>query len=272
MKLAWLTDIHMNFNVLAKRKDFYSSLKISSSDAYLISGDIADASSVEKILIEMSEELKAPIYFVLGNHDYYGSSVVLLREKIEKFCEKHSFLNWLPQCEIVHLTRNTALVGQDTWADGRYGNYGMSRVVLNDSRMIMELLQANSLGKFPLLYKMQELADRDAESLEKSISKALENEDLAELLILVHVPPFAESSMHEGKRSDDNFMPFFSSKATGDVLLKTAQAHPNVNFLVLCGHTHSKSYFKPLVNLEVKAGESEYGKPKIQELIEVKNG
>tara|TARA_Y100000992_G_C21264357_1_gene493095 strand:+ start:1876 stop:2103 length:228 start_codon:yes stop_codon:yes gene_type:complete len=75
--------------------------------------------------------------------------------------------------------------------------------------------------------------------------------------------------MHEGEISNDDYLPFFASKITGDVLLNAAKDNPDIDFLVLCGHTHSSSYYKPLDNLTVKAGSAEYGKPIVQEVIEL---
>lgn len=75
--------------------------------------------------------------------------------------------------------------------------------------------------------------------------------------------------MHDGQVSNDDYLPFFASKITGDVLLEAAKDNPKIEFLVLCGHTHSDSYYKPLDNLTVKAGSVEYGKPTVQEVIEL---
>jgi len=43
MKLAWLTDIHLNFLKKDRRKQFFDSIINSYCDAVLISGDIAEA-------------------------------------------------------------------------------------------------------------------------------------------------------------------------------------------------------------------------------------
>lgn len=39
------------------------------------------------------------------------------------------------------------------------------------------------------------------------------------LLLVTHVPPFKEACWHEGRISDDDFLPHFTSQAVGDVLL-----------------------------------------------------
>jgi len=71
MKLIWLTDIHLNFLWPELRMDFYRKTIDTSGDKTLISGDIAEATSISTILKKMAEAIKKPIYFVLGNHDYY---------------------------------------------------------------------------------------------------------------------------------------------------------------------------------------------------------
>jgi hypothetical protein len=52
---------------------------------------------------------------------------------------------------MVRLNKDTVLVGEDCWAEGRYGNYTESRVMLNDSRMIRELREGSMIGKYQLL-------------------------------------------------------------------------------------------------------------------------
>ena len=54
-----------------------------------------------------------------------------------------------------------------------------------------------------------------------------------------------------------------------DVVLKIAQDNPGVDFIVLCGHTHSPGIHQPLPNLLVKTGIAEYYYPEIQEVIAV---
>ncbi len=71
MKLAWITDIHLNFINLTARQKFYQEIIGSECDGVLLSGDIAEAPSIKDILQELSDFIEKPVYFVLGNHDYY---------------------------------------------------------------------------------------------------------------------------------------------------------------------------------------------------------
>ncbi len=105
--------------------------------------------------------------------------------------------------------------------------------------------------------------------MEKSIEQAVRSYNPQKIIVLIHVPPFREVCMHEGKISSNDYLPFFSSKVTGEILMHAAESYPEIEFLALCGHTHSKGLLQPCPNLIVKAGASEYGKPSIQEVIEI---
>jgi predicted MPP superfamily phosphohydrolase len=96
MKLTWLTDVHLNFLEKDKRMDFYQMLIATDSDGVVLSGDIAEATSIELILKEMANATQKPIYFVLGNHDYYRGSVHDVPSKMTSIIKDEPFLFWLP--------------------------------------------------------------------------------------------------------------------------------------------------------------------------------
>tara|TARA_Y100000992_G_C21264357_1_gene493094 strand:+ start:1498 stop:1869 length:372 start_codon:yes stop_codon:yes gene_type:complete len=122
----------------------------------------------------MAKHIAKPICFVLGNHDYYQSGVKNVRQKVTQLSQENP------------LSKDILLLGEDCWADGRYGNYSDSRVMLNDSRMIQELREGNIIGKYQLLDAMQKLADNDAKRLENNLQLAVQ-EHLSKKII---VPPF----------------------------------------------------------------------------------
>ena len=266
MKLAWLTDIHLNFIDEDARHKFCQEIVNIQCDGVLITGDIAEAPCLIDILNEMEEHIKKPIYFILGNHDYYRSQINEVREAMRSLTQTHEKLFWLPASGRQQLSKDTFLIGNDGWADGRLGDYENSRVVLNDSRMISDLFQEKILGKYQLLKKMQELADSDADKLKNDLEQAV-SQNPKKIIVLTHVPPFKEVCFHQGEMSDDNWLPYFSSKVTGDVLTAVAQQNPEIEFLVLCGHTHSEANFRPCNNLIVEAGKAEYYRPVVQKII-----
>ena len=122
MKLAWLTDIHLNFLDADERKHFYQEIYNTECDSVLISGDIAEAPSIKNILQELAIFIKKPIYYILGNRDYYRGHVDAVRNEMTALTESNEYLFWLPASTNMQLDNNTLLVGQDGWADGRLGN------------------------------------------------------------------------------------------------------------------------------------------------------
>lgn len=174
MKLAWITDIHLNFIDLATCQKFYQEIIDSECDSVLLSGDIAEAPSIKNVLQELSDFIKKPVYFVLGNHDYYRGQVNEVRSEMVELNESSEYLFWLPASGPLRLDKHTFLIGQDGWADGRLGNYQNSPISLNDSRMNTDLFQEKLLGKHQLLQKMQQLADLDASALHYDLMQAIE--------------------------------------------------------------------------------------------------
>lgn len=268
MKLAWLTDVHLNFIDKEARQNFYQAIINTQCDAVLITGDIAEAPCVADLLKEMADYLARPIYFILGNHDYYRGQIDEVQSVMTALTVSHENLFWLPVLGIQPLDNDTFLIGQDGWADGRLGDYQNSRVVLNDSRMIADLFQEKILGKSQLLQKMQQLADKDVAKLKNTLEQTLSRKP-KKIIVLTHVPPFKEACLHEGKISDDDWLPYFSSKVLGDMLMQSAQENPETTFLVLCGHTHSEAIYRPMHNLTVEVGSAEYGYPAVQKTIEI---
>lgn len=266
MKLAWLTDVHLNFLDANERKNFYQEIISTRCDGVLVSGDIAEAPSIKNILQELAIFIKKPIYYILGNHDYYRGQVDVVRDEMTALTESNEYLFWLTASKVMQLDNNTLLVGQDGWADGRLGDYHNSRVALNDSRMISDLFQEKILGRSQLLAKMQQLADYDASQLQEQLIQAAIQRP-QRIIVLTHIPPFKEACLHEGKISNDDWLPYFASKASGDVLMNICTKYPNIDFLVLCGHTHGKATYHPFPNLIVEAGHAEYNKPEIQRVI-----
>ena len=101
MKLAWLTDIHLNF--LRDPDGFIGFLAESDADAFLVGGDIGEADDVCLHLNGMDNALGRPVYFVLGNHDYYRGSIAGVREKVAALCEACPNLHYLSNEGVIPL-------------------------------------------------------------------------------------------------------------------------------------------------------------------------
>jgi Icc-related predicted phosphoesterase len=230
----------------------------------LIGGDIGEADSVQGYLRELEDSLAMPIYFVLGNHDFYGGSLLSTKARILDQTTRSRYLHWLPPAGVVVLSKTTALVGHDGWGDGRLGEGPLSEVLLSDFFVIEEL---RDLDKLELFHRLNVLGDQAAQHVRRVLPQALDS--FARVILLTHVPPFEESCWHEGRISNAGFLPHYTCRALGEALLDLMDSRPHSYLTVLCGHTHSPGFAQIRNNLVVHTGAAEYGAPVIQEVFEV---
>src|SRR5436190_623439 len=95
-----MTDIHLNFLKPLALRAFYDRVKAEQPEALLITGDIAESDSVARVLDEMQRHTGAAVYFVLGNHDYYRSSIRTVREEVGRI----KGATWMQTAPPVQLT------------------------------------------------------------------------------------------------------------------------------------------------------------------------
>ena len=126
-RVAWLTDLHLNFVTPGHIDRLCRAVQEAGADAVLLGGDIAEAPDVADYLEGLDARLGLPLYFVLGNHDFYRGSIARVRAAVRALSARSPRLHWLPGSGVVALTPGTALIGHDGWADGGYGNYERSR-------------------------------------------------------------------------------------------------------------------------------------------------
>lgn len=262
-KLIWVSDVHLNFlqNKDELRYEFYKKLEEAEGDHILITGDIAESHNVVFFITEMEGRTGKPVHFILGNHDFYGSSVVATRRSV-----RH--LGYLPKSFGVPLSADTVLIGVDGWGDCRNGDYENSRLTMSDWLYIDDLRKEYGKGMAKLKTKLMSLADLDAGKLKRRVLRAIEN-GYKKIIIATHVPPFKEACLNAGRKSTDGGLCFFSSKCLGDTILPIAKKNSGVDFLWLSGHTHSRAKHKPCNNLTSKVAKAEYFYPQIEEIINV---
>ena len=269
MRLAWLTDIHLNLVSADRWWDLMDSVK-HGADIVAISGDIAESPTVSECLAKIARVIKKPIYFVLGNHDFYRGSVASTRKQITRIAQDSQYLHYLTAMQSVELTPKTALIGHDGWADTNFGDYRRSDVILGDHQLIAELapwFDGARIDKSNLRRAMTSLAAAAARHFKVVLEEAASKH--SNVIAVTHIPPFQEAALYRRQPSDDHFLPYFACRIVGDVMRSIMQQHPNSNLLVLCGHTHSQAEVQVLDNLRVLTGAAEYGRPRICQILDV---
>jgi predicted MPP superfamily phosphohydrolase len=269
MRLAWLTDIHLNFINQSESRRFLEVVR-SEADAVVITGDIAESPTIELCLREIEQSLKRPVYFVLGNHDFYRGSIAETRDRVSRIADDSEYLVYLTTSGVIELSSQTALIGHDGWADARFGDFDRSEILLNDYLLIAELVgphAVQTIDRYGLRRTLGKLGDEAARHLEPLLRKAVER--YPHVIAATHVPPFREATWYDGRISDDDWLPHFSCKAVGDLFRREMQSKAECELLVLCGHTHGQGEFRPMENLRVLTGEAHYGRPAIQQILDV---
>jgi 3',5'-cyclic-AMP phosphodiesterase len=260
-RIAWLTDLHLNFVAPRDIDRFLMRVESERPDWVLIGGDIGEAHDVALHLRRIESRLSGNIAFVLGNHDFYRGSIARVRAEMTELCREKPRLVYLNDAEVVELAPNVGLVGHDGWADARVGDYERSDVMLNDYLLIQELAFASKSDRRALLEK---LGDEAAAHIRRVLPIALERYE--HVMLLTHVPPLREACWHQGAISDDEWSPHFTCLAVGNAILEVMAKWPSRQLTVLCGHTHSPGECRPLANVHILTGEARYGSPTVQRI------
>ena len=274
-RIVWCTDIHLDHlweaifvNGLTDGSRRPSEVKVAqfcqkildkNPDSVLITGDNSIAPMIETHLGWLEKHIPGvPIYFTLGNHDYYDGSIQNVRSHINKYDGvNHHGAIWLNTQGVVKLTDKTALVGHDGWYDGGYSDWFKSRLVMTEYHVTQEFRFQPPL----VVHKrLQELAQECADHILNHVEVATQT--YKNVLFATHVPAFRNNSRAPDRRlSDSQWLPNMSSKKAGDALLHVAKNHPEVKFTCLSGHTHTSWEEQYLANLREITGASRYGNP-----------
>lgn len=281
--LVWVTDIHLNMAPPAEQLASRWAAE-GGRTGLVISGDIAEAPTLISDLDALVRGYGGPVYFVLGNHDLWRSSRREVRSSLRAAAKQRETTRppqgrwfWLTD-KVVHLGEGTWITGNDGWYDARAGNLA-TKMMLNDwvyieeFREILSSPPAHQLARsgepHPVIDAIQQFARRWAD---EAASAARRNLDLAisrgakRVIFVTHIPPFEQTSLHEGK-VDPNGLPYYCNVVMGGMLLEVASLHPGVDFHVLAGHTHERTHKLLLDNLLVQVGHSDYSHPAVAGLV-----
>ena len=277
MRLAWATDIHLDMtgDTIGKIRSLASDA--ASTDAVLITGDISVSNNILQHLSLLELTIEKPIYFVLGNHDYYGSNIMSVRKTVNDFCNSSSYLRYMSSVPFVRLQPGVNLIGHDSWYDAQNGNPRNNVVLMNDWIQISDFNSAlrgsysgQVLNKDVIIQISQRLAQQSVNHIANGIKAVVKESD--HIIVMTHVPPFRESfngmNKHSGTSVND-VLPWYTCKLMGDTLLAAAKTYPHVKFTVLSGHAHSHYDNDLLNNLNVKVGRAIYGNPQLASSISI---
>ncbi len=246
-ELVWLSDLHAD----SLRSDLVVDLEVlgrESPEGILITGDISNADRLDDHLTALAT-LRCPIFFILGNHDYWNGSFAGVAALVRSACSKKTNLVFLDQSELVQLGGGTVLIGGQGWGDGQAGLGEQSPVTSRDRQLIQEFADKPRDRYFKML---REMGRASAFGFSKMAVLALE--DSQHLILATHVPPFAASAL---RKPQD--LPYYVNMALGEEIVRIALQFPGKRISVYCGHTHRKCVYRPLPNVTVHVAEATSG-------------
>ena len=278
MKYIHITDIHLdhlgnrrqsqqallqeNFAIVKQVAiKLVEEMDAANTDVCCLTGDISSGQLIDihlGIIGSVFESYNKKLLFVLGNHDFYHSSFCSVLDRVrEQVSNNPTSLYYLS--DKPYHTKEQSFVGHDGWYDGLYAPFGGKSVEMNDYYVIEELREIPSRDL--LFASCREKANIAATKTKGDLEYTIASKSPTKVVVLTHVPPFRELSTYKGKISDDMWMPCFSSKQYGDMLLTVANKNPSVSFDILCGHSHGEAMHLALANLRGYTGPAEYGNP-----------
>lgn len=262
VSIRWASDLHLDHADPSVVASLHLALRQNPGVPVILTGDLSTAPRLVDDLHQLADAARAPIWFVLGNHDHYHGSVGAVRDAVIAVGVLHPNVRWLPPAGVVMLDETTALVGVDGWADGRHGNALTTPLVLNDDRLIAEVAaQPDRLGRLAV---KRALADGDATRLTTLLDRAAAQ--ARTIVVATHVPPFVEALPTSGRLSREEWHPLLVSGASGRVLRDFAASHPRHRVEVLAGHSHAARDVQLLPNLRCRVAAARYGAPRVESL------
>lgn len=245
-KYLWYSDTHFNLTFPWTRHAFVERVKDEKPDGLILTGDISCGLTIGNILTFLAKELENfPIYFVLGNHDYYGASFAESEKIVSKITQKYNNLIWLTQHDKVAVNEGVAFIGDEGWYDARLGDanflaYNLDWIMVSDFRNFKSFEAKKEYG--------EALADASTARLKTKLLHALESNHT--IYILTHMPPWAETCRGAGTELAEFWLPYNINSGLGKMIETVMQEHPNQTAVVLSGHTHIPAILHVAHNIE----------------------
>jgi predicted MPP superfamily phosphohydrolase len=264
-KIAWITDPHFDKCDIEEINKLIKEIKQEKCDGVIITGDISERGTTGVYLKFLQSGINIPVWFVLGNHDWY----YITREQGNQLLKTYisNKLVWLDQAEgEIKLTKHTCLIGHENWWDAAFGeSFGfLDGFVMSEDYKNISFIAAPKGSDAPFM-PVRELSRKCTEIILAKLSEAFK--EYEEVVLAIHVPPFAEACVVGGIQIPNNWLNHFCNKELGDELKTLMKSLPDKKLKVLAGHTHGKIKIKIQDNLVVKVGKASVGRPKIAAIL-----
>lgn len=249
-KYLWITDPHI------KPWNRHKLLKLildNNPVGIFLTGDITYGPNLVSDLNYLGERVGCNIYFVLGNHDYHGSSLEKTHNGIRELCIKHKNLIWMTEADIISINDKTALIGTEGWYDARNGDpkyirYSLDWIFVSDFKSLPSMKERIEV--------FRKMADESADVLSKRLKIALNQHDT--VYLLTHFPPWKEANRDVGTFMERLWKPYNVNLVLGGALETVMDNYSDKNLIVLAGHTHTDCWINVSSNIECRVNQAKY--------------
>lgn len=262
-KLCWLTDLHLDRTAPDERSALFRKLRNDDYDQAIITGDIATAETLCDELAQLADACgKKPLYYTLGNHDFYGSDLEQVYGRMRRLCDKIPNLHHLQDAGVVRLNQTTALVGHHGWADARAG-WGRKTVIKSPDHVSID--DFSRLSQSECYDRMEGLGNESTKLIRRLLVPTLAR--YQHVVVATHVPPFPSCTQYDDRRCGKTHLPHYCNVSMGAMLIALAKRHSHRRITVIAGHTHSACKANIIKNLRCIVGGVIPRKPQIQETL-----
>lgn len=262
-KYLWITDPHFNFSSPEQNKKFLEHVKGYNPAGIFLTGDISTGRELSSHLKLILGILDCPIYFVLGNHDYYRSSFAHIDYEMSYLSKRHGNLHYLNNEDPISLSEKVAVIGHNGWYDAGWRTPVFPFVFWADWYFIHDFRFHDSNADRMSLMKYK--AEVATENLKIKLEKSLKTHHTTYLL--THFPPWPEKIDKWGGLVETFWKPYNSCKVAADMISSVMKKHPDQKLIILAGHTHRQRYENISHNIELRVGAGSHKKSQVQDVI-----
>lgn len=264
-RFAWITDPHFDCLTDLEVVNFLLSIKEENIDGVFLTGDISIADHLIKHLQWMSKIINKPTYYVIGNHDLWGSYLQAVNQNLTQLSDPN--LIYLNYSGDIALNHNTGLIGSNGFYDIAWRQPLTNFVFLWDWFSIKDFRYLPS--DTARLNLIQEWAENYTQDIINKLTKAFKK--YSTIYLLTHIPPWPEKNYSLGELANKFWSPYNSCKILAEALTNLMNQHLDKNLIILAGHIHKQRIEQITPNIELQVGEAWHGKVKLQDIIVLPN-
>jgi len=262
-RALWLSDLHLDKASNPQIDHLLAHISATSADCFFVTGDISKARSLTDHLRLLATACRPrPIFFVTGNHDYYGGFFAHVDAGIGSLCGAVENLHFLNGQQIIPLNRHTCLIGDRGWPDARTG-YGIHSCLRSPDHSAIN--DFRGFTRQQSMIRMQELGRESANRIRKVLPLALTR--FRHAILLTHTPPFPEAVRYNDAPCGPLHLPHYVNLSAGLAIRGIAKAFPSCRITILAGHSHSSSITHIGTNICVRVAHARTGRSGPQELL-----